>query len=172
MDIDVTELVEDFRSPIKETESRLPLRWSRLVDEVIAVDDWRGGRDVSVDGDPRIDDCLVGPATTLGVVPSSPSMTPNSLVEKDVGEEFADGPNPVVWVLARRFVKPDAECFNGGEEAADVRLEIRGIFVGVSFGRPMTLFVKDEGGSLPSFKVCELFVPFVPTEGEPAMVGN
>jgi hypothetical protein len=74
-----------------------------------------------------------------------------------VGEAFAEGAR----VLARRAV--EVEYFNGGEPAADVRLEIRGILVGVSFVKD------DEGGSLPS---CELFVAMFPTDGEPAMVGN
>lgn len=59
--------------------------------------------------------------------------------------------------------------FRDGEETADVRLEIRGILVGVSLGFPDMEFIKvDGGGSLFSFEVCVM----VPTDGEPAIVGN
>jgi hypothetical protein len=59
---------------------------------------------------------------------------------------------------------------NPGEPAAEVRLEIRGIFVGVSLGKEDTEFSKTEGG--PSFASFEALYPVVPTEGEPAMVGS
>jgi hypothetical protein len=78
-----------------------------------------------------------------------------------VGEAFAEGKR----VLARRAAEVDAEYFNGGEPAADVRLEIRGILVGVSFDSEDVEFIKD-GGS------CKLFGATFPTDGEPAMVGN
>lgn len=73
-------------------------------------------------------------------------------------------------MLVRRAVEMDVEYFSGGEPAADVRLEMRGILVGVSFDSADVEFVKDdEAGSLPS---CKLFAAAFPTDGEPAMVGN
>ena len=59
---------------------------------------------------------------------------------------------------------------NPGEPAADVRLEIRGIFVGVSLDKEDMEFSKAEGG--PSFGSLDALYPVVPTEGEPAMVGS
>lgn len=73
--------------------------------------------------------------------------------------------------LARRTVvlALGIEDFKGGDETAEVRLEIRGILVGVSFGFPDAEFISvDGGGSLFSLEVCVM----VPTDGEPAMVGN
>lgn len=59
---------------------------------------------------------------------------------------------------------------NPGEPAADVRLEMRGIFVGVSLDKEDTEFSKTEGG--PSLGSFDALYPVVPTEGEPAMVGS
>lgn len=165
VDRDATELVDDLRKPMKETESRLLFRGTALdVEGVELTEDWRGTRDVDVEGEPRIDGCR-----TLGVAPSSLSITPNSLVEKLVGEGFVE---VVTSVLVRRVANADPLDFKGGEPAADVRLDIRGIFVGVSLGRPEVEFKKEAGGSLPSLRVCELLVPVVATEGEPAIVGS
>ena len=80
-----------------------------------------------------------------------------------MGEAFAEGTK----VLARRAAEMDEEYFNGGEPAADVRLEIRGILVGVSFDSEDVEFIRDdEDGS------CKLFAVVFPTDGEPAMVGS
>ena len=78
-----------------------------------------------------------------------------------MGEALAEGTR----VLARRAAEIDVEYFKGGEPVADVRLEIRGILVGVSFDSVDVGFIND-GGS------CELFAAMFPTDGEPAMVGN
>jgi len=59
---------------------------------------------------------------------------------------------------------------NPGEPAADVRLEIRGIFVGVSLDKEDKELSKTGGG--PSFGSFDALYPVVPTEGEPAMVGR
>jgi hypothetical protein len=80
-----------------------------------------------------------------------------------VGEAFAEGTR----VLARRAAETDVEYFNGGEPAADVRLEMRGILVGVSLDSEDVEFIKDDDGGS-----CELFAATFPTDGEPAMVGN
>lgn len=163
--MEATEPVEDFRRPIKETESRLLLRKKLPVD---AAADCRGTRDVEVDGDPRVAVCFVPTAVVLGVVPSSLSMTPNSFVEGAVGEGLAeDGARPVILTLVRRLPSAELECFKGGDDTAEVLLDIRGILVGVSFGRPEVELFKDEGGSF-----VELAVPLMPTEGEPAIVGS
>lgn len=162
VDNDAIEWVEDLRRPMKETESRLPLRWEELTLEGgSAIDDWRGTREVAAEGEVRPDGCR-----TLGVAPSSLSITPNSLVEKLVGEALVD---EVASPLARLVANTDPECFNVGDGMPDMRLEIRGILVGVSLGSPITELFKDGGGSRPSCKVCELVVP---TEGLPAIVGS
>lgn len=71
--------------------------------------------------------------------------------------------------LVRRLATGNV-FFKGGDATAEVLLEMRGIFVGVSFGLPDVEFMRDEGGgSLTSFDTCELIVP---TEGDPAIVGN
>ena len=79
-----------------------------------------------------------------------------------MGEAFAEGTR----ALARRAAEVDVEYFNGGEPAADVRLEMRGILVGVSLDSDVEFIKDDDGGS------CELFAVTFPTDGEPAMVGN
>ena len=160
VDNEVTEFVEDFRRPINDTESRLLLR--EVFVEGAATDVWRGTRDVEAAGEP----CGW---RTFGVAPSSLSITPNSLATKLVGEAFVD---EATSTLVRLVANADDEFFRGGEGIADVRLDMRGIFVGVSLGSPEYEFNDDEGGSLLSFSVCELLVPVVPTDGEPAMVGN
>ena len=59
---------------------------------------------------------------------------------------------------------------NPGEPIVDVRIEIRGIFVGVSLGEEDIEFSKTEGG--PSLGSFDALNPVVPTEGEPAMAGS
>ena len=95
-------------------------------------------------------------------------MTPNSVIEKLVGEALVD---EVASPLALLAANTDPGCFNVGDGTPDIRLEIRGILVGVSLGSPITEFFSD-GGSRPSCRVCELLVPVVPTEGLPAIVGS
>jgi hypothetical protein len=149
---------------MKETESRLPFRWEALMlDGGRAIDvDWRGARVVVAEGEERAEGCR-----TLGVAPSSLSITPNSLVEKLEGEALVEVGSPLALLVANT----DPECFNVGEGIPDVRLEIRGILVGVSLASPVIELFND-GGSRPSCRVCELFVPVVPTEGLPAIVGS
>jgi len=78
-------------------------------------------------------------------------------------------PWPATFTLARRPNKID-EFLGGGVDIAEVLLEMRGIFVGVSFEILPVELNKDDGGSFTiSFDVCELLVP---TEGDPAMVGR
>lgn len=89
---------------------------------------------MEVEGELWIDVCLRGPTTF--VIGESPfSITPNSFVESPVGEGLADDvATPPVWTLVRRLPTVEPDIFNGGDPAAEVRLEIRGILVGVSFG--------------------------------------
>jgi hypothetical protein len=143
---EATEFVDDLRKPMNETESRLILREIEVPTDVAGAADCRGARDVEPDGEPRIEGCR-----TLGVDPSSLSITPNSLVEKLVGDTLLD--EDATRPLVRLAVKLDTEFFNGGDAAADVRLEMRGILVGVSFGSPEVEFNKEGNGSLPSFNV-------------------
>ena len=115
------------------------------------------------EGDERAEGCR-----TLGVAPSSLSITPNSLVKKLDGEALVDEVgNPLALLVANA----DPECFKVGEGIPEVRLEIRGILVGVSLTSPIIELFRD-GGSRPSCRVCELLVPVVPTEGLPAIVGS
>lgn len=87
-----------------------------------------------------------------------------------MGEGFADDAIPIVMVLARRAASVDDEALREGE-IPEVRLEIRGILVGVSFGLPDIEFIKDEGGgSLASFPAD--WLRLVPTDGDPAIVGS
>lgn len=113
----------------------------------------------------------VGPDTVFAGLSSPLSITPNSFADIPLGEGFVEDDNPLTVTLARRLLKAP---FCKGEPTVDVRLEMRGILVGVSFGRPEAELVKDDGGgSLASFDdVCTPFVPVVPTDGDPAIVGS
>jgi hypothetical protein len=101
------------------------------------------------------------------------SITPNSLAgcSPGTGEGSVDGAtSPLACRLLRRLVLEGIEFLRVGDGIADVRLEIRGIFVGVSFERPDAEFANVEGGaSFVSFGACELFTP---TDGDPAIVGS
>ena len=76
-------------------------------------------------------------------------MTPNSFVEKLTGDAFVEV--DVVRPLALLLPRAEPEVLLVGEGTAEVRLEIRGILVGVSLGRPETEFKSDDTGSLASF---------------------
>jgi len=109
-----------------------------MFDVFMAIDDdWRGTREVVAEGEERIDGCR-----TLGVAPSSLSITPNSLVEKLDGEALVD---EVGSPLALLVANTDPECFKVGEGIPDIRLEIRGILVGVSLASPIIELFKDGG---------------------------
>ena len=126
----LVEPVDGFRSPMNDTESRVLLRGVATV----AAVDCRGARDVD-DGEPRTcRDVFV----TLGVAPSSLAMTPNSFIE--IGDGLTD-PTAAAFMLVLRLPgKVEVDLPSGGVPTAEVRLEIRGIFVGVSFGNPETEF--------------------------------
>jgi hypothetical protein len=63
-----------------------------------------------------------------------------------IGEVVVEGATrPLTFILVRRLAKAEG-FFSGGEKTVDVRLDIRGIFVGVSLMIPDEEFV-NEGGS-------------------------
>ena len=99
------------------------------------------------------------------------SKTPNSFIDSlpPAGEAPREDTRPLddpAIMLARRLVP---FVLSVGEFAAEDRLEIRGIFVGVSLDSAEDVFSADSGGpSLPSRTAG--WRP--PTEGEPAMVGS
>ncbi len=108
-----------------------------MLDGFTAIDDWRGTREVVAEGEDRAEGCR-----TLGVAPSSLSITPNSLVEKLDGEALVDEVgNPLALLVANT----DPECFKVGEGIPDMRLEILGILVGVSLASPIIELFKDGG---------------------------
>lgn len=95
---------------------------------------------------------------------------PNSVAE-EIGEGSADlAPEPVDTLTLMRL---EVDAFSAGETVleVEVRLAIRGIFVGVSFDSPVDEFNEARGGpaSLPSLVECPKLPP---TEGDPAMVGS
>ena len=119
------ELVEGLRTPECDNESRFffPVRLFES-----EMDDCLGKRDELV-GELR-SNCL---RADLGT--ASSSMTPNSFAD-GVGEGLVEAPRPPVCTLMRRFALDDEDGFGGdGEVAVEVRLDIRGILVGVSFTR-------------------------------------
>jgi len=122
VDWELTELVEALRKPRKDVDSRALLR----AEEV------------------PMSDCLGWRVPVIfGVAPSSPLITPNSLV--DMGDGLLEeAPTVEVFKLVLRLARVDVELFRGGLDAADVRLEIRGILVGVSFESPDTEFMRME----------------------------
>lgn len=150
--MDATEPVEDLRRPLKEMDSRFLRAPRPLTVDELDPDIWRGTREVAVtvaaavEGDARVD-CRCGAAAAeveaFGVCPFS--RTPNSLVT----ESFAEGDVPregVVFALITTLALRPA--FKVGELAADERLEIRGIFVGVSFVNAEGFNDDGGGGSL------------------------
>lgn len=70
----------------------------------------------------------------------------------------------------RLALRPGPFALDVGELVADERLEIRGIFVGVSFGNPDEALSADMGGGSLVLHDCCAYK--LPTEGEPAIVGN
>jgi hypothetical protein len=61
-----------------------------------------------------------------------------------MGEGLVEELAVAVFMLVRRLGNMEDESFKGGLAAAEVRLEIRGIFVGVSLGRPETEFIRPD----------------------------
>lgn len=72
-----------------------------------------------------------------------------------VGEVPRDGAKTVEDPTKRLALRPAPLLLSVGELVVEERLEIRGILVGVSFGRLDDTFREEEGGgSLASFPVC------------------
>ena len=131
VDNEEMELVEGLRTPGCDNESRFffPVRLFES-----EMDDCLGKRDELV-GELR-SDCL---RVNLTAAPSS--MTPNSFAD-GVGEAFIEVPKPPVCALVRRFDLDEEDGFGGdGEAAVEVRLDMRGILVGVSFVRLELVYV-------------------------------
>jgi hypothetical protein len=125
--VEATEPTEALRKPPKVTESRFDF-WGVGAEDTVAVT-WRGTRD---DGDPRMDCRCV---TVFDIDLSPFSRTPNSLMEVSpgVGDGSVEpGARLATLRLARRSIMP--EFFGVGEPTADIRLEMRGILVGVYQG--------------------------------------
>lgn len=153
---DATEPVEDLRRPEKESESRVDLRAAPLtVAEPCGADTCRGTRvEEDCEGEARTDSRFT--AEGFVAVPSPlplPSITPNSLgVPLGVGDGSFDGAATLTFKLVLR-AGGGIELFIVGELVVDVRLEMRGIFVGVSLGSPeMELLRVDGGNSLGSLE--------------------
>lgn len=72
---------------------------------------------------------------------------------------------PAACPLVRRFAVAEDGGFIGGDAAAEVLLDIRGILVGVSFARDEAVYAS----SRCSF---ELLAAILTTDGDPAMVGK
>lgn len=158
--VDATELVDDFRRP-----NDIDSRFLRGIVVPFVADTCRGTREDEVCGEARTELRAVLDAETCPF-----SKTPNSFINSlpPAGEPLEDArplDDPTI-MLARR---PFPFAFSVGEFAADDRLEIRGIFVGVSLDSTEEVFSAESGG--PSFPSRTTgWRP--PTEGDPAMVGS
>lgn len=132
VDNEEMELVEGLRTPECDNESRFffPLRLFES-----EMDDCLGKRDEL--GDELPSGCLI-----TDLCPMLSSMTPNSFAD-GVGEGFVEGTRLLVCTLIRRFAMDDDEGFGGGDAAVEVRLDIRGILVGVSFVRLELVYATD-----------------------------
>lgn len=158
--LEATEPVDALRRALKETESRLGFRG--MPPEGGGPETCLGTREL-MDGEARTDCRLVSP-DAFATCASPFSRTPNSFVTSPgVGEGSVEG--AVTLRLIRRLAI--AALPSPGDPAADVRLEIRGILVGVSFDILPIEFSSTDGGC--SF---DTLYPVVPTDGDPAIVGK
>lgn len=159
----MTEPTDAFRKP-KDKESRFDFRG--VAATVAVAKACRGTRD---DGELRIDwRCKA--VLCFGIDLSPLSITPNSLKDDSggVGEGSVEpDTRPLTLRLARRSL---AIFFMVGEPTAEVRLEMRGILVGVSLivlGKE----VNSDGGGM-SFGSLDVTEFTDPMDGEPAIVGS
>jgi hypothetical protein len=114
-----------------------------------------------VDGEPRVE-CRWLFVVFEGLLPFS--RNPNSFADAS-GEGPAEA---APSVLVRLWVSK--EPFMGGDDVAEVRLDILGILVGVSLAPLLpTEFIDDARASLGSFAACD---PLIATDGDPAIVGS
>ena len=163
MAVDATELVDDLRRPANESDSR----FLRGIVVPFAADAWRGTREDDVWGEARTE---VRAGLDADACPFS--STPNSFIDSfpPAGDAPRDDASPLdcpTTMLARRLL-PFA--LSVGEFAADDRLEMRGIFVGVSLDRPAEGLSAERGG--PSLLASRAAACEPPTDGDPAIVGN
>jgi hypothetical protein len=162
-----------------------------MLDVEVELDTWRGTRDAVLDeGDARMD-CRCVTVVSVDFGASLMSNTPNSSVMgtglfidpedplpgalPGVGDGSFPATEEVTIRLVRRLaVVEDVDGFRAGDDTVDVRLWMRGIFVGVSLGFALIPFAPDERGGSRSFMsqlIWEL-LPAVPTDGDPAIVGS
>ena len=161
VEAEATDDVDDLRKPLNDMDSRFDFL-GRMLEDADPLTDWRGTRD---------DDEVVGGDAFLAVPvivdlldALSPSMTPNSFMPLPIGEGFAD----VLKLDDTLTLVLRAVPLSVGEPPMpDVLLEMRGIFVGVSFVS-VAAFSADGGGGSRAADVCGS----VPTLGEPAIVGS
>ena len=118
--------MDDLRRPANDSDSRF-FR-GIVVPFAAGADTWRGTREDDVWGEARTEVRAVLDAETC-----PPSKTPNSFIDSFpfAGEPPRDDASPLVptTILARRLLPFGLSV---GECVADVLLEMRGIFVGVS----------------------------------------
>jgi hypothetical protein len=170
--------VDDFRGVGNPMDSRVPFRsmLPELLPGVYEVEADAGaetcrvptGREIA-EGE-VLNEARDPTAVALGVESSlaGGSMTPNSLAETVVeGDGFKEA-GVFVLVLPEALSLPlgipDTDPFTVGEGAVEVRLDILGIFVGVSFG-------SEEDVIMLSFE-CAPWWDAMDTEGDPAIVGS
>ena len=79
-------------------------------------------------------------------------------------------PTPPEDPTRRLALRPAPFALEVGELVAEERLEMRGIFVGVSFDRADDALRAERGGASLAPGACCAYK--LPTEGEPAIVGN
>lgn len=139
--VEATEPVDALRRALKETESRLDFRG--IPPEDGGPETCLGTREL-MDGEARTDNRLVAVSPDTFATCASPfSRTPNSfVVSPGVGEGSVEG--AVTLRLMRRL--DTIALPSPGDPAADVRLEMRGILVGVSFDMPPIEFSNTDGG--------------------------
>jgi len=139
--VEATEPVDAFRRALKDTESRFDFRG--MPPEGGGPEACLGTRELT-DGDARTD-CRFAVVGSLAFATcGSPfSKTPNSFIvpSPGIGEGSVEG--AVTLRLIRRLAT--VALPSPGDPAADVRLEMRGILVGVSFGKPIK-FISADGG--------------------------
>ena len=148
--VDATELVDDLRRPANDSDSRF-FR-GIVVPFAAGADTWRGTREDDVWGEARTEVRAVLDAETC-----PPSKTPNSFIDSFpfVGDPPREDARPLevpTIMLALRLL-PFA--LSVGEFAAEDLLEIRGIFVGVSFDNADDTLREEDGG--PS--LCSRMLP-------------
>jgi hypothetical protein len=141
--VEATEPVDALRRVLKETESRLDFRG--MPPEEGGPETCLGTREL-IDGEARTESRrVVVISPDAFVTCASPfSRTPNSFIVGSAGVGDGSVEGAVTLRLIRRLdtVAPPSP----GDPPAEVRLEMRGILVGVSFDMPPIEFSSTDGG--------------------------